>query len=135
MKIATTIEYAAAPEKVFSVLSDKAFHEAKCAATAAVRYSANVATEGDRTVITTERILPSDGLPEFAKSMVGETLKVIEKQDWGPAQADGSRQGTVVMSVAGVPISLTGTLSLRPRGSGTVEQLDSELKAKVPLIG
>jgi hypothetical protein len=67
--------------------------------------------------------------------MVGQTLKVTETQDWGPASDDGSRQGTVEMAVAGAPISLKGTMSLRPGGPGTVETLDSELKAKVPLIG
>jgi Protein of unknown function (DUF2505) len=135
MRIAKSIEYAATPEAVFAVLSDAKFQEAKCAATAAVRHSATVNTVGDRTVITTERILPSDGLPDFAKSMVGDTLKVTETQEWGPASDDGSRQGTVEMGVAGAPISLTGTLSLAPGGAGTVEQLDAELKARVPLVG
>lgn len=135
MKIAKTIEYAANPTEVFEVLSDAKFQEAKCAATAAVKYTADVKTSGDRTVITTMRILPSDGLPDFARSMVGETLKVTETQDWGPASDDGSRQGTVEMGVAGAPISLTGTLSLKPGGAGTIENIDSELKAKVPLIG
>ncbi len=135
MKIANTVEYAASPTEVFEVLSDTKFQEAKCAATAAIKYSANVKTSGDRTVITTERIVPSAGLPDFAKSMVGETLKVTETQDWGPASDDGSRQGTVEMGVAGSPLSLKGTLSLKPGGAGTVETLESELKAKVPLIG
>jgi len=135
MKIAKSIEYAATPEEVFAVLSDAKFQEAKCAATAAIRHSASVKTVGDRTVFTTERILPSSGLPDFAKSMVGDTLKVSETQDWGPASDDGSRQGTVEMGVAGVPIVLNGTLSLAPGGAGTVETIDAELKAKVPLIG
>lgn len=135
MKIANTVEYAASPTEVFEVLSDAKFQEAKCAATAAIKYTANVKTSGDRTVITTERILRTEHLPDFAKSMVGETLKVIEVQDWGPASDDGSRQGTVEMSVAGAPISLKGALSLSPSGAGTVEVLESELKAKVPLIG
>ena len=107
MKIAKSIEYAATPLEVFAVLSDVKFQEAKCAATAAVKHSAGVETVGDHTVITTERILPSDGLPDFAKSMVGPTLKVTETQDWGPAGADGSRRGTVSMAVAGAPIALT----------------------------
>ncbi|QGN56748.1 DUF2505 domain-containing protein [Nostocoides sp. HKS02] len=135
MKIATTVEYAATPDEVFAVLSDAKFQEAKCAATAAVRHSATVKVVGDRTVITTERELPSDGLPDFAKSMVGDALKVTETQDWGPASDDGTRQGTVEMGVAGAPISLKGTLSLQPGGAGTVEALDAELKARVPLIG
>ena len=114
MKIAKSIEYAATPEEVFAVLSDVKFQEAKCAATAAIKHSADVKTVGDHTVITTYRILPSDGLPDFAKSMVGETLKVTETQDWGPASADGSRRGTVEMAVAGAPIALKGTLAIAP---------------------
>ena len=135
MKIAKSIEYAASPEEVFAVLSDVKFQEAKCAATAAVKHSADVKTVGDHTVITTERILPSDGLPDFAKSMVGDTLKVTETQDWGPAGGGGGRRGTVEMAVAGAPIALKGTLMLAPAAGGTVETLDAELKATVPLIG
>jgi hypothetical protein len=135
MKIAKTMEYAATPDEVFAVLSDQAFQEAKCAATAAIKYTARILTAGDSTTITTERILPANDLPDFARSMVGETLKVVETQTWGPAAADGSRQGTVDMTVAGAPVSLNGTLSLGPGGPGSVEQLDSELKAKLPLIG
>ena len=135
MKIAKTVQYSASPEEVFAVLADQAFQDAKCAATAALRHTAAVSTQGDRTVITTERVLPTDGMPDFAKSMVGETLKVTETQDWGPAGDDGSRQGTVSMAVAGVPVSLKGSLSLAPGGPGSVETIDADLKASVPLIG
>ena len=135
MKIAKTIEYAASPEEVFAVLSDVKFQEAKCAATAAVKHSAQVRTVGDHTVITTERILPSDGLPDFARSMVGNTLTVTETQDWGPAAAGGGRRGTVEMAVTGAPIALQGTLMLAPGQDGSVETLEAELKARVPLIG
>ena len=135
MKIAKTVQYSASPEEVFAVLADQAFQDAKCAATAALRHTAAVNTQGDRTVITTERVLPTDGMPDFAKSMVGETLKVTETQDWGPAGDDGSRQGTVSMAVAGVPVSLKGSLSLAPGGPGSVETIDADLKASVPLIG
>jgi hypothetical protein len=135
MKIAKTVEYAASPDEVFEVLADPAFQEAKCAATAAVKYSASVVEEGDRTVIRTERILPSDDLPDFARSMVGPTLKVVETQDWGPSAADGSRDGTVRMEVSGTPVALAGTVSLRPGGAGSIGTVDAELKAKMPLIG
>ena len=135
MKIAKTIEYAASPEEVFAVLADQAFQEAKCAATAAIRHTATVTTQGERTVITTERILPTDGMPDFAKGMVGDTLKVTETQDWGPAAEDGARDGTLSMSVAGAPVSMKGSLSLAPGGAGSVETLDADLKASVPLIG
>src|SRR6476660_9774766 len=126
MKIAKSIEYAATPDEVFAVLSDVKFQEAKCAATAALKHSANVETVGDHTVITTSRILPRDGLPDFAKSPVGENLNGTQTQDWGPASADGSRRGTVEMAVAGAPTALNGTLALTPGGPGAVEKLDAE---------
>ncbi len=135
MKIATTMDYAATPDEVMAILCDQAFQEAKCVATGALSHTAEVATSGPETTITTRRELPAAGLPDFAKNMVGETLKVTEKQTWGAPSADGSRTGTIEMSVAGVPVSLTGTLALAPGGSGSVEHLDAELKAKVPLIG
>lgn len=135
MKISKTMEYPASPDAVFAVLADQAFQEAKCAATAAVRYSAQVVTAGDTTTISTERVLPADNLPDFARNMVGETLIVAETQTWGAAQADGSRRAKVEMAVSGVPLSLSGTITLRPGGRGTVETLDAELKARVPLIG
>ena len=135
MKIARTIDYAATPDEVFAVLADPAFQEAKCAATAALSYTASVEAKGDQTVITTERVLPSDGLPDFAKSLVGQTLKVLERQTWGPAGGDGSRSGTVEMTVSGAPLALKGTLALGPGGPGSVEKLDADLKASIPLIG
>jgi hypothetical protein len=135
MKIARTIEYAATPDEVFAILADPAFQEAKCAATSALSYTASVQPTGDQTVITTERVLPADDLPDFARSLVGETLKVVEKQIWSSAGGDGSRSGTVEMTVPGAPITLKGKLSLRPGGSGSVETLDADLKAGIPLIG
>ncbi|GAB3434624.1 DUF2505 domain-containing protein [Phycicoccus ginsengisoli] len=135
MKIARTLEYAATPAEVFAVLADVAFQEAKCAATGAISFTASVQPQGDATVITTERELPADGLPDFAKSMVGPTLKVVETQTWQAARADGSRTGTVSMSVTGAPIALKGTVALAVEGPGTVEHLDADLRASIPLVG
>jgi hypothetical protein len=135
VKIAKTIEYAASPDEVFAVLADQAFQEAKCTATGAIRHTATVTSDADRTVITTERVLPTRGMPDFAKNMVGETIKVVETQDWGPADGDGARAGTLSMSVGGVPVAMSGSLSLAPGGAGSVETIDADLKASLPLIG
>lgn len=135
MKIARTIEYAATPEEVFAVLSDPAFQQAKCAATGALSHSATVETSGDKTVITTERKLPADGLPDFAKSMVGDTLTVHETQTWDAPGPDGGRTGSVEMGVAGAPLSLKGRLSLTAGGQGAVESIEADLKSNLPLVG
>jgi Protein of unknown function (DUF2505) len=135
MKILHTAEFPATPDEVFEMLSEPRFQEAKCGATAALEHAVSVERSGDRTIIKTERILPTNSLPDFAKAMVGETLKVGETQDWGPASANGTREGSIDLEIHGTPISLVGTMRLEPGGVGTIQHIVADLKAKIPLVG
>ena len=40
-----------------------------------------------------------------------------------------------MVEISGVPVRLSGELSLRPFGDGTVYEVQGDLKASVPLIG
>jgi hypothetical protein len=135
VKFTHRAEYPAAPEAVFTVMRDPAFQDEKCAATTTGRWTADVTTKGDRTVITTERHLPADGLPEFARSFVGATLTIVEVQTWGPADPDGRRVADLNLHVKGAPMTLKGWMRLSPTASGSVHELEAELRAGVPLIG
>lgn len=135
MKISATFDYAATPHDVFAMLIDEDFQARKCVATGALSHSVSVSAQGDRTVIVSNRDLPTDGFPDFVKSLVGATLAVTETQDWGPAGPDGARQGRLTVDIAGAPIDLAGTLSLAPAAQGSVETVDGDLKARIPLIG
>jgi Protein of unknown function (DUF2505) len=135
MRIARSIDYAATPHEVFAVVADHAFQEAKLAATGSLAYSATVTESGQRVLVSTIRELPTDGFPDFAKSFVGEVLTILEKQDWGPAGADGSRVAVLDISIHGAPLTLKGTVGLAPGGAGTEQSVDSVLKAGIPLIG
>lgn len=135
MKISATFDYAATPHDVFAMLVDEDFQARKCVATGALSHSVSVRAEGDRTVIVSSRELPTDGFPDFVKSLVGATLAVTETQDWGPASPDGTRQGRLSVDIAGAPIDLAGTLTLAPAGKGSVESVDGDLRARIPLIG
>ena len=83
----------------------------------------------------TERHLPSETLPDVAKSFVGEHLTIIEVHTWAMPAPDGSRESLVDLHVKGAPLTLKGTLRLEPSKGGTVQVLDAELKAHVPFIG
>lgn len=135
MKISATFDYAATPHDVFAMLIDEDFQARKCVATGALSHSVSVRAQGDRTVIVSNRELPTDGFPDFVKSLVGATLAVTETQDWGPAGPDGARQGRLTVDIAGAPLDLAGTLSLAPAAQGSVETVDGDLKARIPLIG
>lgn len=135
MQITETIDYAATPAQVFAMLSDQAFQDRKCVATGATEHVATVTSEGERTIVTAKRSMPTQDLdlPSFIN--LGPSLAVTEIQDWGPASADGSRQGTVSVALADLPLKLTGTLGLAPSGAGTTETIKADLKASIPLLG
>jgi len=135
VKFTHRAEYPATPDVVFAQMCAQEFQDAKCDATTTGRWKADVSTTGDRTVVSTERVLPTDGLPDIARSFVGESLTIVEVQTWGPAAADGSRTADLNLHVKGAPMTLKGSIRLSPTASGTVHQLDGELRAGVPLIG
>ena len=136
MRVTTREELAGTVEEVYALFTDVAFQEAKCLATTddANHFSVDV-SGGPAGRVRTERHLRSQGLPDVAKSFVGEHLTIIEVQDWSGPAGDGSRQSAVDMHVKGAPLTLKGTLRLEPTASGTVKVLDAELKAHVPFIG
>jgi hypothetical protein len=135
MKIQSEIRYSQLPAAVSTMIGDPAFQDRKCAATGALDHTVAVTDQAGRTTILTERDMPTDKFPDFLKSLVGKTLKVVQTDDWAPAAADGSRDGSTTVVITGTPLKLTGILRLRPETGGSVVHLDAELKASLPLIG
>lgn len=137
MRFDADIRYEAGPDRTFEMLQDPAFLEKVCVDNGAVEHSATVEPKDDGgVVITTTRVLPTKDVPAVVKGFVGETLTVTEVDTWGPAAADGSRDGTVTLDIVGAPVRLTGELTFRPTDDGaSVERLSGNLKAGIPLFG
>jgi uncharacterized protein YndB with AHSA1/START domain len=135
MKISDIIEFAAPPQEVFAMFADEEFQNRKCRATGALRHTVSITTQDERTLIVSTRDMPSDRFPSFVKSMVGATLAVTETQDWGPSGTDGVRRGRLTVEIAGAPVSLHATLLLETGGQGSIETIEGDLKARVPLLG
>jgi Protein of unknown function (DUF2505) len=136
VRLTTREELDGTVDEVHALLTDQAFQEAKCAATTdGGATSVDITRNAGGQRVRTTRELPSDGLPDVAKSFVGDHLTVIEVQDWSGPAADGSRESALDIHVKGAPLTIKGTLRLEPSGAGTAEVLDAELKANVPLIG
>jgi hypothetical protein len=137
MKIQSTADYPASPEQVFAMLTDEDFQGQKSVATGASSHDVSVAGTGERTTVTVKRQMSTEGLdlPSFIN--LGSTLPIEEVYDWGPASADGSRSGTIRVSLAGLPLQLNGKLALAPdgNGNGTQQSTDADLKCSVPFFG
>lgn len=137
MRLTAEIRYPDSdPAAVFTMLTDRAFQERKCAAAGSLAYEVDVATfEDGGARISTERTLPSDSVPEFVRRFVGGTVRVSEHDDWQPEGPDGVRSGEVVVEILGAPVRLTGTLWLGRDGADVVHRVEGDLRASVPLIG
>ncbi len=128
------LTFSAPPDQVAAMLTDPQFQEELCRKTARSG-SATVRSIGDRTEVHTRRNFSTAKFPDFVRSFVGETLTVDQRTLWGAAGADGRREGSVSVLIAGKPLRLTARAELAPHEGGTLVRYDGTLKADVLFIG
>jgi hypothetical protein len=128
MDISTGLDFAAEPADVYAMMIDQGYLEEVCVASESISYDVSVSGSTTRS----SRTLAS---PESAARFTGPQLTVVEEVAWSEAATDGSRTGTMNMTITGQPVSLKGTLRLAPGGRGTTVDLNGELKVAIPLLG
>ncbi|SDS17626.1 DUF2505 domain-containing protein [Jiangella sp. DSM 45060] len=134
MDLNSELRFDADPAAVFAMLTDEAYIEKKTMAANAIRHQASVRRDGDRVTIDLLRVMPPD-VPDFVRRFVGETIDIKQRDTWGPAAADGSRDGSIELEMSGAPVRATGTMRLAGNGASTVLTIKALLKASVPLVG
>lgn len=127
MEIHARNDFAASPDHVFAMLTDRVFLTAVCLASKP--QSHEVSVEGALT--RTRRVMPA---PSAVAKLTGPTLAIIDEIQWQPASAE-IRSGTARIMVEGLPAGLVGTVQLSPGGRGTILDYRGELTVSVPLIG
>jgi hypothetical protein len=135
MKITETLEYDAPADVVFDMITDPAFQEQKCIDASALAHEVSITPMGDGARVVTHRHLPTDDLPDFARSLVGSRLVITETYEWAGRDATGARGGTLVVHVDGAPITLNARVSLVPSRSRSTLTIAGDLKASVPFVG
>ena len=136
MRLSAELRYEADPATVYEMISDLKFQERKFANTGSVSYEVTLdAHEDGGITVTSRRELPTDRVPDFLRSFVGSTVKVQQVEEWGAAEADGVRNGNLIADLSGMPVRFTARLSLVTSDAGTLEIVQGDLKASVPLIG
>ncbi len=135
MRLTAEIRYQAGLDAVFAMISDRTFHERKCIANGATGYEVDLRQTPGGVLVTTRRTLPTSGVPDLFRSLVGDTLVVTQVDDWTAAEGSGGRDGRAVVEVQGAPVRFTAALRLLPDGPGAVQTVAGDLKASVPLLG
>jgi hypothetical protein len=134
MDVREEIVYDASPDDVFEMLCDQAFREKVCRGIGSVRYDVSISRDGDTAVIRNDRVMEAD-LPEVAKKVVGDTIEMVQTEEWGERQPDGSRTAAFRVEIPGKPGSITGTVSLSPSGVGSREVVSGQVKVSIPFVG
>ena len=133
MKISETITYAAPPETVYAMVTDRAFQERKCVEAGAQRHEASVSPPATAPASSTKRDLPADDLPDFAKSIVGSTLIGLRL---GRGRCRRVPRGSLTVEVAGArspcgDVRLAAAGTARDRHRRRPQGLDPALGGKV----
>lgn len=128
MDISSHLDFAALPAEVYAMMTDQRYLEEVCVASDSISY--HISAAGSTT--QTSRTLPA---PESAARFTGPQLTVNDEIVWGDPSSDGSRSGTVTMTVLGQPVTFKGGIRLSPGGRGSVVDVRGNLKVAIPLLG
>ena len=136
MHLREDLTYDAAPGEVWAMLTDQGFQEQVCRHSGAQTWEVEIAElpGGRRRVISRQRMI-LDEVPDFARRFVGESVDIVRVDDWEPPRADGTAAASTVVTASGAPVRLKATVTLTGADGGTVQRIDGELRASVPLIG
>jgi len=135
MRLQARHDYDAGVGEVFAMLTDEAFLRAKLSDrgdTAVEVLECGPGPLGFR--IVTRRSVALD-VPQFAKRFLRPTNTVTQTDVWSEPDSDGSRTGTWRVEASGVPVTMTGTMTLTGGPGRGVEGIDGEARSPVPLVG
>jgi Protein of unknown function (DUF2505) len=128
MDLSSHLDFAAEPASVYAMMTNQKYLDEVCVASGSLSY--HVLVDGSTT--RTSRTLPA---PDTAIRFTGRQLTVNEEVLWGDPAPNGSRTGTVTMTVLGQPVTFRGKLELSAGGRGSVVDITGELKVAIPLLG
>jgi hypothetical protein len=84
---------------------------------------------------TSVRTLPTTRLPEIARKFVGDSLTVTQLETWEAPAADGSRQSSISLKIAGAPLDVSAVQRLIADGGSTRVELEGTVTSSVPFLG
>jgi len=136
VRLSAEIRFDADPRRVFRMIVDPAFQEAKCVASWSIEHEVDISEHDDGGVtVVSRRKMPTDSFPDFVRTLVGSSVRLLETQRWYAPAADGSRTGSVAVELHGLPVRFHGSIALAADGGGTHWPVEGEIKASVPFLG
>lgn len=129
-------DYEGSVEQVHRAFADERYWLARLADSGADETTLDALTvtgDGGIEAITTQ-ILHASRLPGLVSQFHRGDLRIRREERWQPIR-DGSAHGTVQGSIAGAPVSLSGTATLAPTDGGARLSVHITVEVRVPLVG
>ncbi|MCP5169420.1 MAG: DUF2505 domain-containing protein [Hahellaceae bacterium] len=83
--------------------------------------------------IVLKRDVPAD-VPGMLKKFLGEWNTVSQKENWKGTPGQ-SYEGDFEVAIEGVPVKITGHMSLKPDGNGSTNTVTMKVECGIPLVG
>src|SRR4051812_32796275 len=114
------LTYEAPLTDVAAMLSDPEFRKAVCDGQRALSRSVTVTGTTKSGSVSIEYSQAATGVPSFAKKIVGETLDIVQNEQWDDNRA------ALEIAIPGKPGHTKGTITLAESGGVTVERIALE---------
>ena len=125
-------KYAAPVAKVFALLTDPKFIEARCLALGELAAKVKAKKAGKGVALSMTRRVKRE-LPGLVAKVLPAESDIQFEETWKP-DGDGWA-GTLAMTVVGQPVTISAEFSLQPSGKGSVYEIVHVAKCTIPLIG
>jgi uncharacterized protein YndB with AHSA1/START domain len=130
MKIRHELRYDAPPAEVYAMLVDPAFRTRVCQSMDVASQEISVQPTASGVDLRIDMQQRTQGLPGFARKIVGERTRVIQSERWA-AEAGADLE----VEIPGKPGHIRGRTTLSPDGAGTVETFEGEATISIPFVG
>jgi hypothetical protein len=136
MDLRTEMTYpSATPADVVGLAHDRAYREAVCEATLAVAYDVQITPDdaGPRRVVV-RRTIPA-AVPDMVKHLVGDTIQIVQTEQWSPPDGFGGYDADLTVQVVGQPATMRGSIRVEANPAGTVQVVQGEIRVTMLFVG
>ncbi len=134
MKFTISNTYPATTEDIFKAMLDKAYIEKKFTAMGGKNtVFLEFGEKNGQFIVKTQREVPSNP-PGFAKKLIKPWNTIVQTDTWKMTD-DASKKGLFEIVAQGTPITIGGTIWLKPTDDGCERVIETNIKCRIPLIG
>lgn len=127
-------KYTAAPDKIFALLTDPKWVEARCLELGELSVSVKAKKAGGGVTLTMKRQVKRE-ITGLAAKVISPISNLEFEEKWSAPDDEGVRVGSLTITAVGQPVKISADFELLPSGKGSVYRILHKAKCSVPLIG